>query len=164
MDCGCWNREIQEEHRAIESEREALKSCLEHPPAWKDRRIHLSQILRSLDPALRLHLHKEEETLFPAFERLVGSPSGTLPLLKAQHDDLRTLLDRLPPLLEDRENTGWRTIRETGETLVNLLEEHEEKESRFIADILEYSLRPQELTQLAREFQHAESCGCEEES
>ena len=162
MDCACWNRKIQEEHRAIESQREALKTSLECPIPCKDRRVHLSQILCSLNPVLRLHLRREEETLFPAFERLIGSDSGTLPLLRAQHDDLRALLDRLPGLLEDRENVSWKAIQETGETLVELLEDHEEKEARFIANILEYSLKPQELTQLARQFQHAASVFCEE--
>ena len=162
MGCGCWNQKIQEEHRVLKSQREALKVSLDHPVAWKDRRVHLTQILRSLDPALRLHLRREEETLFPAFERLIGSVSGMLSLLKTRHDDLRALLDRLAQLLEDRENISWQTIQESGEALADLLEDHEEKEGRLITDILEYSLKPQELTQLARQFQHAASYSCEE--
>ena len=161
MGCG-WNQKIQEEHLVLESQREALKTCLEHPVPCKDRRVHLSHILRSLDPALRLHLRKEEDTLFPAFKQLIGNDSGTLPLLKMQHDDLRAFLDRLAQLLEDRENSSWKTIQETGEALADLLEDHEEKEGWFIQNILEYSLKPQELTQLARQFQHAASCFCEE--
>ena len=164
MEYGCWDRNIQEEHRILKSQCEALRASLEHPITWKDRRVQLSQILRSLDPALRLHLRREEETLFPAFDQLLGGSSGTISLLRMQHDDLRTLLDHLARLLEDRERTPWQPIVGAGEALADLLEDHEQKESSFITDILEYSLKPQELTQLARQFQHAASCGCKEES
>ncbi|MDO8730163.1 MAG: hemerythrin domain-containing protein [Candidatus Omnitrophota bacterium] len=164
MECGCWDLKIREDHRLLDSQRDALRGFLKDPTGPKDRRVHLSKILDSLGPSLRLHLQREEETLFPAFDRLLGGSSGTIPLLRMEHDHLRDLLDRLGRLLEDRENTSWETIAETGDVLAKLLEDHEEKESRFITDTLEHSLKPDELTRLARQFQHAASCGCQGET
>ncbi len=164
MECVCWDLKIREDHRLLDSQREALEGFLRNPTGPKDRRVHLSKILDSMGSSLRLHLQREEEALFPAFDRLLGGSSGTIPLLRMQHNHLRDLLDRLGPLLEDRENTSWETIAEIGGTLAELLKDHEEKESRFITDTLEHSLKPDELTRLARQFQHAASCGCKEES
>lgn len=163
MECG-WDRQIRDEHRLLDSQREALRISLERPDGLRDRRIQILKILRSLDLCLRLHLEREERTLFPALERLIGDKSGMLALLKTQHGDLRSLLDRLPRMLEDREGTSWEAIVETGEVLTDLLEDHEEKEGRFLTEILGSSLAPQELNELAKEFHHAASCLCEQEA
>ena len=164
MGCGCWNHQIQEEHRILDSQREALKNFLEQPTGPRDRRSHAAKILCSLGPCLRLHLRREEQVLFPAFEHLLGGPSGALALLRTQHDDLRALLDRLAQLLENREKDSWQTIVETGEALVALLEDHEQKEGRLMANILEYSLQPQQLMELAREFTAVSSRLAQEET
>ncbi len=163
MGCECWNRQIQEDHRVLDSERKALKAVLEKPVGLKDLRVHLLQILRSLEPRMKLHLRREEEVLFPAFEHLLGGGSGVLTLLKDQHDELRALLDKLSELLWDRESSSWQNIAETGESLIALLETHEEKEGRFMVDILESSLQPQQLMDLARQFQRVASKLCQEE-
>ena len=160
--CECWNRSILEDHRLLECQKEALKSFLEHPEGPRDRRVHVSKILGSLDPCLRLHLQKEEQTLFPAFGRLPGSPRVTSQALRTQHDDLRVLLDRLAGLLADRENSSWEEIAAAGEALVALLEDHEEKEGRFLSDILEFYLQPEQLSELARRYKEASLCACEE--
>ena len=107
-------------------------------------------------------MQREEQSLFPAFEHLPGAPKTTLALLRTQHEDLREILDRLARLLEDRDKT-WPEICEGCQTLTALLENHEEKEARFLSEILEFYLQPGQLMDLAREFKHAASCGCQEE-
>lgn len=159
----CWDRQIQEEHRVLDSQKEALREAFEKEPAAQDRRVHLWKILCSFAPRLELHLRQEEEVLFPALEQLVGKGSGPLVLLKDQHDQLRAHLKQLTDLLQRDEECPWETIAQTGESLIHLLENHEVKEGRFLLDLLECSLKPGELIALARQFQQAAGCACPEE-
>ena len=62
MGCGRWDQPIQEEHQLLDSQRGALKSFLDQPDGPRDRRVHLSKILASLDPCLRLHLQDRKST------------------------------------------------------------------------------------------------------
>lgn len=160
--CECWNRSILEDHRLLNCQKEALKSFLEHPEGPRDRRVHVSKILDSLDPCLRLHLQKEEQVLFPAFARLPGAPLAASRVLRTQHDDLRVLLDRLAGFLADRENFSWDEIAAAGEALAALLEDHEEREGRFLSDFFEFHLQPEQLSELARRYKEASLCACGE--
>ena len=151
MDCRCWDRCIREDHETLDSQAEALKFALEHPSGPRDRRVAVGQILRSFGPRLESHLWKEEHVFFPALRQLLGSNAGMLDILLGQHSQLREHLQRLTDLLEDPRRP-WEEIAKTGQCLVELLEDHEEKEGRFLLEILEFSLQPEELMALARQF------------
>ena len=84
-----WSEGVHEDHRAISSEAQALEAALTVDIGPKDRRVVLSWIIRTLWPALELHLRKEEEVLFPALEKLLGKEGGALTLLKEQNRELR---------------------------------------------------------------------------
>lgn len=160
----CWDRQIQEEHQVLNSQREAIGATLERRAGPSDPRVDLWKILRGFSPRLELHLRQEEEVLFPALERLVGKGSGPLSLLMDQHEQLRAHIQRLSELLDCLKGCPWETIAQTGQSLVHLLENHEVKEGRFLLDLLECSLKPDELMGLARQFQQAAGrVFCEEE-
>lgn len=155
MGCECWNRNIREEHQILDSQADALKSALEQPSGLYDRKVFLHQLLRSFGPRLESHLWKEEQVFFPALRRLLGRESGRLDLLLAQHEQLREHLRRLTALLEGPDHPCWDELVRAGNCLVDLLEEHEEKEGRFLLEILDFSLQPKELMELARKFREA---------
>lgn len=155
MGCECWNRNIREEHQILDSQADALKSALEHPSGRYDRKVFLHQLLKNFGPRLESHLWKEEQVFFPALRRLLGKESGRLDLLLAQHEQLRGHLRRLTTLLEGPNHPSWDEIARAGHCLVDLLEDHEDKEGRFLLEILEFSLQPKELMCLARQFREA---------
>lgn len=155
MGCECWNRSIREEHQALDSQAEALKCALECPPAPYDRITFLRQLLHSFGPRLESHLRKEEQVFFPALRRLLGAETDRLEILLDQHERLRQHLYRLTALLEMPDHGRWEEVVQTGRRLVDLLEDHEEKEGRFLLEILEFSLQPAELMRLAKEFHEA---------
>ena len=160
--CGCWANPMREEHRALDSQKAALEAVLEGPSGPRSRNVMLFLMLRSFAPRLETHLRKEEEALFPAIQRLLGTESGPLVLLRDQHEQLRAYLNELAELLQVPEAACWERLESAGKALVDLLEDHEEKEGRFFIDLLASSLEPQELMGLARQFQQA-ACRCGEE-
>lgn len=163
MDCERWNRSIREDHKVLDSQAGTLSFALEHPTGPSDRRVALWHILLSFRPRLESHLWKEEQVLLPALERLVGPQAGALKLLMDQHNQLREHLQRLATLLE-QPGQPWEEIVGTGRSLVELLEDHEGKEGRFLLEVLEFSLRPEELMALARQFREAACKPSQEES
>ena len=47
---------------------------------------------------------------------------------------------------------NWKEAAHTGQEFINLLEDHERKENQLLIHVLESSLKPNELLQLAQEF------------
>lgn len=147
-----WDEKVQEEHHALESQVGALEATLKIDVGVEDRRITLKWIIRTLEPALQLHLRKEEEVLFPALQRLLGENAGAVTILKEQHRELRASMKHVAELLENRDNISWEAIGFSAQAFVDLLEDHEKKEDRLLIDVLEFSLKPKELKELARAF------------
>ena len=148
-----WDEQVREEHNALESQVGALEAALKIDVGAEDRRVTLKWIVRTLGPALHLHLRKEEEVLFPALERLLGEDAGAITLLKEQHRELRASLKHVAELLENRENLNWEALGFAAQAFVDLLEDHERKEDRLLIDALEFGLKPDELKGLAKAFQ-----------
>ena len=66
-----WADVVHEDHRALASQAGALDAALVIDVSPQDRRVVISWIIRTVWPALELHLRKEEEILFPALRRLL---------------------------------------------------------------------------------------------
>lgn len=147
-----WDEEVREDHHALESQMEALEAAFAIDVAAQDRRVVLSWIIRNLWPTLELHLRKEEEILFPALRQLLGENAGAITLLLEQHRELRRALRNVAELLQGSEFPDWNAIRFAAEALADLLEDHEKKEERLLIDVLQYSLKPDRLRALAKEF------------
>lgn len=148
-----WDTQVREDHEALGSQIGALEAALTIDVGQEDRRVVLRWIVRTLWPALELHLRKEEEVLFPALQNLLGKEARAIALLKQQHGELRATLRQLAELLQGNQDLDWEKIRSSGRLLIDLLEDHEKKEDRLLIDVLEYSLKPKELLGLAGAFQ-----------
>ncbi len=148
-----WDTQVREDHEALEAQMGALEAALTIDVGQEDRRVVLKWIVRTLWPALELHLRKEEEILFPALQNLLGNQAQAIALLKQQHGELRSTLRQLAELLQGDEGLDWEKITLSGRLLIDLLEDHEKKEDRLLIDVLEFSLKPKELLGLAGAFQ-----------
>lgn len=165
-ECECWDRELKQEHRVIDSQKEGLRDLLSGKCCGpQDNRVKLRHILHSLSPTLELHLKQEESVLFPAMERLLPKEDKTVPDLAEQHRQLRAGLIQLKELLDHPEGCDWAGLVVAGQSFLLLLQDHEEKEDRFLLNRLEGALPPDELTGLARKFHEAacRACECPEE-
>lgn len=148
-----WDTPIQEDHQALMAQAGALEAALTVDVPTRDRWVVLSWTLKGLHPSLELHLRKEEETLFPALQRVMGENAGAVTLLKEQHHELRAALRHLAELIQDAENLNWIGIQLAAEGFVDLLEDHEKKEEKLLIHVLEKNLKPKARAELAEEFQ-----------
>ena len=153
-----WDSQIKEDHRTLENQLEVLQKSLEEISKPEAKRRDLSCIvIRVLGPTLELHLRKEEEVLFPAPEKLLGSKRGGIELLQEQHGDLRQIIRELAQLVcqcgcEHHQKINPKEAVALGEKFVRTLQEHEKKEDQLLTDVLEASLHPKELMGLAEQF------------
>jgi hemerythrin-like domain-containing protein len=79
---------------------------------------------------LRRHIDVEEQVLFPAFEAATGMRShGPTAVMRAEHADIRRLLDRTAAALEKADATA---LGEATDALTALLAEHDQKEEHVL--------------------------------
>ncbi|MBI3616328.1 MAG: hemerythrin domain-containing protein [Candidatus Omnitrophica bacterium] len=152
-----WDDQVTQDHQALEAQVGVLKLILTEDIAEQDRRGAFKRFIRAIGPALVLHLRKEEQVLFPALEKLSGEKSDAIVVLREQHQQLLVLLKYLAELECwcgcGPESFDWKEVARAGQRFVNLLEEHERREDQLLIHVLESSLKPQELKNLARAFQ-----------
>ncbi len=147
-----WSEGVHEDHRTLGAEAQALDAALSVDISPQDRRVVLGWIIRTLWPAMELHLRKEEEVLFPVLEKLLGKGAGAPMLLKEQNGELRRAHRHLAELIQPTESLSWETIRIAVSAFLELLEDHEKKVERLLIDVLEFNLSPEELKRLADAF------------
>jgi hemerythrin-like domain-containing protein len=93
---------------------------------------------RCFDTALRSHLAMEEEVLFPAFEAATGmKDSGPTFVMRMEHDQMRGLLDQMGAALERGDHE---TLLDQGDTLLLLIQQHNQKEEGMLYPMSERAL------------------------
>jgi len=148
-----WDAVVREDHRALKTQADVLDSALGIQVGDQERHAVLSWTLRNLWPEMELHLRKEEETLFSALERLLGSDSGALAMLRREHANLRAGFRHLAELLQDLTHLEWDRIDLAVEGFLYLLEEHEKLGDRLLLDVLQYNLGRKERVSLMKDYQ-----------
>lgn len=99
------------------------------------------------DSALRAHLAMEEDVLFPAAEQAGLPPNGPTRVMRREHDEMRSLLDRMSgATLEGRHSA----VLDDGDTLLMLIQQHNEKEEGVLYPMAESLLGAQWETLRAR--------------
>jgi len=150
-----WDEQVREDHEALESQLRALEAALKIDMEPEDRLVALRWIVRNLRLFLEPHMRKEEEVLFPALERLLGTKTNTVSILKRQHKKLRTRIGHLVKLLQGSEPVDWDKISLASEGFISRFEDHEKTEDRLLLDVLEFSLKPRELKVLTKSLGQA---------
>lgn len=91
----------------------------------------------ALDHHTRLHLRREEEVLFPAFESRTGMTAGPTAMMRVEHEQMRTLLDAMAAALADRDADAF--LGEA-ETFMILTQQHNMKEEQILYPMTDTTL------------------------
>lgn len=93
---------------------------------------------------LNRHIHFEEEILFPAFESRTANAYGPTRVMRAEHREIRMMLERAARSLYGPAAEAEEACR----ALHAVLEEHDFREESAFYDVLDRLLDPEESAQL----------------
>lgn len=105
--------------------------------ADKDDRAALGAAFAAFATALRRHLDMEEQVLFPAFEARTGMTMGPTRVMRAEHAQMRGLLDQMAAAAPDDPDT----LLDHGDTLLMIIQQHNRKEEGALYPMCDTHLR-----------------------
>ena len=79
--------------------------------------------------ALERHLAREEQILFPRFEERTGERAGPTQVMRAEHEQMRELLNRLKGMVQAQERDAFLNHCDT---LFTLIQQHNLKEEQIL--------------------------------
>lgn len=91
------------------------------------------------------HLATEESLLFPAFERATGNAFGPTQVMRAEHRQMRDLLDQIEQAVTARSADDY---GDAAETLLLLIQQHNVKEEQVLYRLCDQMLDPEIVTEL----------------
>lgn len=83
------------------------------------------------------HFAMEEEVLFPAFEDHTGMTMGPTQMMRAEHTQMRGLLDRMADAAAGRDTNGFLG---DCETLLIIMQQHNIKEEQILYQMADQAL------------------------
>lgn len=98
---------------------------------------------------LNRHIHFEEEILFPAFEQKTASREGLTRAMRAEHREIRMMIERAARSLYGPVSEAERTCR----SLHTVLQQHDFNEEAAFYDVLDRMLAPSESAALVERIQ-----------
>jgi hemerythrin-like domain-containing protein len=100
----------------------------------------IAAIWRRFEYAMRRHLDMEEKVLFPSFETQTGMTEGPTSVMRGEHDQMRGVLDQMKESVDadDREE-----LLDLGDTLMLLIQQHNQKEEHMLYPMCDRALGPQ---------------------
>ncbi|MDQ1326541.1 MAG: hypothetical protein QG564_1666 [Campylobacterota bacterium] len=75
------------------------------------------------------HFKKEEEVLFPAFEKQTGSTEGPTGVMKYEHEHVRGLIGKMAEAILDEDVDAYLSL---AESMMILLQQHNMKEEQML--------------------------------
>ena len=75
------------------------------------------------------HFKKEEDVLFPEFEKQTGSAQGPTQVMVFEHEQVRGLIGKLAGALEDEDRDAYLSL---AESMMILLQQHNMKEEQML--------------------------------
>jgi hemerythrin-like domain-containing protein len=107
-----------------------------------------------LDAGLESHANLEEELLFVHLEPHLGTQGGPLAVMRAEHDEIKNGLSRLPQLqnLDEAQNLLLHVIA--------VAREHFAKEEQILYPMAEQTLGEEKLMQLGSEWARQRKVAC----
>ncbi len=127
------------EHARLDEEQRATLAAIAAGDMPEARRHFLL-----FERRLNRHIHFEEELLFPAFETRMGTADGPTRAMRAEHREIRMMLERAARSLYGPAETAEEACR----ALHAVLEEHDFREEAAFYDVLDRLLEPEESAQL----------------
>lgn len=99
-------------------------------------RARVTAAFAAFDAAMRRHMDMEEQVLFPAFEQATGITMGPTRVMRAEHQQMRGLLDEMARCAGD---DG--ALLDHGDTLMMLIQQHNAKEEGMLYPMCAAHLR-----------------------
>lgn len=87
------------------------------------------------------HFAREEDVLFPAFERRTGMQGGPTYIMRAEHDQMRNAITAMEQALQARDGPRFLGL---SETLLMLMRQHNLKEENILYPMLDQALAGEE--------------------
>lgn len=94
-----------------------------------------ADLFAGFDRGLRRHIHAEEEILFPAFEDATGMAGGPTAVMRAEHEEIKDLLEEIGQLLAQSEGIAESVLR-----LRQVLGPHNGKEEEILYPMSDQAL------------------------
>jgi len=87
--------------------------------------------------ALLLHLRREEEVLFPAFEAETGQTVGPTRMMRMEHEQMREILEKMIDACNRHNRSDYIG---NSETLMVLMQQHNMKEEHILYPMIDQAL------------------------
>ncbi len=101
---------------------------------WETATVHFATFFDTLER----HLAREEQILFPRFEERTGERAGPTQVMRAEHEQMRELLNRLEGMVRAQERDAFLNHCDT---LFTLIQQHNLKEEQILYPALDMVLR-----------------------
>lgn len=75
------------------------------------------------------HFKKEEESLFPTFEKISGSAEGPTKVMRYEHEQVRGLIGNMAEAIEKKDSDAFLSM---AESMMILLQQHNMKEEQML--------------------------------
>ena len=111
------------DHRACDEMWAAVEAAAEAGDA-----ANVTAAFAAFDKAMRRHLDMEEQVLFPAFEKATGITMGPTQVMRAEHQQMRGLLDQMAQAAGHDSDA----LVDHGDTLLMLIQQHNLKEEGML--------------------------------
>jgi hemerythrin-like domain-containing protein len=124
------------DHQSCDSQWAEVESAVEAGDLDTAKRLW-----QRFDANQRQHLEMEEQVLFPAFEQQTGmTGGGPTFVMRAEHEQMRGLLGQMGAAAE---RGDFQELVDQGDTLLMLIQQHNQKEEGMLYPMAEQALEAQ---------------------
>ena len=115
---------FQHDHRDVDADWARVEEAVESgdlervKTAWK-----------AFDGHHRRHMSMEDDVMFPALEAATGMTEGPTAVMRAEHDQMRGLMDQMEAVLAGGDP---QELLDLGDTLLMLIQQHNQKEEGIL--------------------------------
>jgi len=96
------------------------------------------------------HFKKEEEELFPVFEKKTGSDEGPTRVMRFEHDQVRDLIGKMAASIEKEDRDACLSL---AESMMILLQQHNMKEEQMLYAMCDRLFPPEEKSSLIEQME-----------
>ncbi|MEK7824529.1 MAG: hemerythrin domain-containing protein [Candidatus Eisenbacteria bacterium] len=146
---------MRADHAHVLGELDGLERAARGGADGLHRERDLARLVRMLERQFATHMRAEDEVLFPALIEALPEARGSLAPLRAEHDELRSMLAGLTRvLLQPPGPAREEQIAVQARDLVDLLRIHVRKEEAIVFSVAERVLPEPTLQRIAERLEH----------
>ena len=109
----------------------------------------LNEITSFIDKDLEIHFKKEENALFPVLGNYIGIETGPIHVMLIEHEQSRQLSKEFKNAISEYSlNNKYENILSAGDSLIQLLSEHIDKENNILFNMAAMQLSNEEKNEI----------------